>query len=285
MNGGRKTERAWWQAPAPAKLNLFLKVTGQRADGYHTLQTLFTFVDFGDTLDCEVLDSGRIERAEMIPGVPEAQDLTLKAARLLQERAGVTSGARLRLHKRIPIGGGLGGGSSDAATTLLVLNQLWGIHWARSRLARLGLELGADVPVFVGGESALAEGVGEALVPVLVPERWYVIGTPGVSVSTRAVFSSPDLTRNSLPVKIRDFSGRKIGNDLEPVVRRMHPEVARLLDWMGKFGAARMSGSGSCCFLDFLTCHEANQMLKRFPPEYQGFVARGRQCHPLCLTG
>ncbi len=285
MNGGRKTERAWWQAPAPAKLNLFLKVTGQRADGYHTLQTLFTFVDFGDTLDCEVLDSGRIERAEMIPGVPEAQDLTLKAARLLQERAGVTSGARLRLHKRIPIGGGLGGGSSDAATTLLVLNQLWGIHWARSRLARLGLELGADVPVFVGGESALAEGVGEALVPVLVPERWYVIGTPGVSVSTRAVFSSPDLTRNSLPVKIRDFSGRKIGNDLEPVVRRMHPEVARLLDWMGKFGAARMSGSGSCCFLDFLTCHEANQVLKRFPPEYQGFVARGRQGHPLCTTG
>ncbi|KXW59418.1 4-(cytidine 5'-diphospho)-2-C-methyl-D-erythritol kinase [Ferrovum myxofaciens] len=285
MNGGRKSEGAWWQAPAPAKLNLFLKVTGRRADGYHTLQTLFTFLDFGDTLDCEVLDSGRIERAEMIPGVPEVQDLTLKAARLLQEQAGVRLGARLRLHKRIPIGGGLGGGSSDAATTLLVLNQLWGIHWARARLARLGLELGADVPVFIGGESALAEGVGEALAPVPVPERWYVIGVPGVSVSTQAVFSSPDLTRNSLPVKIRDFSGRKIGNDLEPVVRRMHPEVARLLDWMGEFGVARMSGSGGCCFLDFLTCHEANQVLKRFPPEYRGFVARGRQGHPLCTTG
>ncbi|NDU85302.1 MAG: 4-(cytidine 5'-diphospho)-2-C-methyl-D-erythritol kinase [Ferrovum sp.] len=276
-----QSQRQWLGAPAPAKLNLFLRVTGRRADGYHTLQTLFTFLDYGDTLDVMVTEDGSIGRQSPVIGVREEDDLSLRAARLLQQEAQVSQGAQLRLYKHIPVGGGLGGGSSDAATTLLVLNRLWGLRWEPWRLAQLGLKLGADVPVFVWGQTALATGVGEELTPLTVPERWYLVVSPGVFVSTAAVFAAPDLTRNSNPVKIRDFSEGITGNDLQPVVERLYPEVARLLRWLGKFGEAHMSGSGSCCFLVFSTAAEAQQVKSRLPSDYRGFVARGRQCHPL----
>lgn len=271
----------WLQAPAPAKLNLFLRVTGRRADGYHELQTLFTFLDFGDSLAFKNREDGVIERLSGPEEVSADQDLSLRAARLLQKTAGVSLGMSLRLIKRLPMGGGLGGGSSDAATTLLVLNRLWGLDWSRQRLASLGLQLGADVPVFVHGASALACGIGEDLQPVDVPPRWYLVVFPGVSVATAAVFSAPDLTRNSIPVTIRDFSGRGIGNDLVEVACRLQPKVGRLMAWLGQYGEARMSGSGSCCYLDFEHEFEAHQVYRLMPEGYQGFVARGLLHHPL----
>lgn len=271
----------WLNAPAPAKLNLFLRVTGRRADGYHELQTLFTFLDFGDSLAFKSREDGVIERQSGPEEVSADQDLSLRAARLLQKTADVALGVSMRLTKRLPMGGGLGGGSSDAATTLLVLNRLWGLDWTRQRLASLGLQLGADVPVFVHGASALARGIGEDLQPVDVPPRWYLVVSPGVSVATAAVFSAPDLTRNSIPVTIRDFSGRGIGNDLVKVACRLQPKVGRLMAWLGQYGEVRMSGSGSCCYLDFEHEFEAHQVYRLMPEGYQGFVARGLLYHPL----
>lgn len=268
--------------PAPAKLNLFLHVTGRRADGYHTLQTVFQFLDYADELTFAVTDDGRITRATPVPGVSEEQDLTLRAARLLKERCDVTKGAQIRLAKRLPVGGGLGGGSSDAATTLLALNELWGARLPIPELALLGLKLGADVPVFVHGHAAWAEGIGEILTPVEPEEAWYLVVVPPVQVSTAQVFADPELTRYSPPLTIRDFhEGRGLRNDLEPVVRSRYPEVDRAMRLLAEYGAPRMSGSGGCVFLKLRDADQGKQILERIPKPFTGFVARGLNRHPL----
>ena len=270
--------QAW---PAPAKLNLFLHVVGRRADGYHLLQTVFQFLDVGDTLRFRVNDDGAVGRLTPLAGVPEAQDLCVRAARLLKTHSGTHQGADIALEKRLPLGGGLGGGSSDAATTLLALNHLWGLHWPLARLASLGLELGADVPVFVHGHAAWAEGVGERLTAVDVPESWYVVLVPPVQVATAAVFREPQLTRSSPPITIRDFLAGRARNDLEVTVRGRYPEVDAALTWLAQFGPARLTGSGACVFLPVSDANAAERILERRPRDLSGFVARGLNVHPI----
>jgi len=274
----RPGETLW---PAPAKLNLFLHVTGRRPDGYHELQTLFQLIDLCDTLAIEVREDGQIERLGGPEDVPPEQDLSVRAARALQAAAGTRLGASLRVIKRIPVGGGLGGGSTDAATALLALNHLWGCGLSADALAELGLPLGADVPVFVRGFSAWAEGVGERLAPVTLPERWYVIVRPGVSVSTREVFQSPELTRNSPIITIRAFFESGGRNDCEPVVRAHWPEVAEALDWLGRYAPARLTGTGSCIFAPVASPSEAERIAARVPDKWRSFVARGLHVSPL----
>ena len=272
--------------PAPAKLNLFLRITGRRADGYHTLQTVFQFLDYGDELRFVVTDDGRITRATPLPGVAEEKDLTVRAAHLLKTRAAISQGVQIRLTKRIPSGGGLGGGSSDAATTLLALNELWGVRWPLSDLAGLGLELGADVPVFVRGRAAWAEGIGEMLTPVEPEEAWYLVVAPPVHVSTTQVFADPELTRYSPALTIRDFhEGRGLQNDLEPMVRSRYPEVDRAMRMLAEFGEPHMSGSGGCVFLKVTDADRGRQILERIPKPFTGFVARGMNRHPLYRSG
>jgi 4-diphosphocytidyl-2-C-methyl-D-erythritol kinase len=267
--------------PAPAKLNLFLHVVGRRPDGYHLLQTAFRFVDYGDRLAFSVRDDGEIHRVEGPAEVPEDADLVVRAARLLQREAGVSQGVDIHLDKRLPFGGGVGGGSSDAATTLMVLNRLWGCGFGRERLQGLGLSLGADVPVFLFGRSAFAEGVGERLQPITLEPAWYVILAPAVQVSTAAVFGHPQLTRDSVPITIPAFFSSPSRNDLEPLVRRLHPEVDRAVKWLSAFGNARMTGSGACVFCAFATEEQALAAWARKPEEFAGFVARGLDQHPL----
>ncbi len=275
--------------PAPAKLNLFLHVIGRRPDGYHELQTVFRFIEAADQLAITVRPDGAIRRVNAVAGVPEADDLVVRAARLLQQETGTGLGADIAVEKHLPMGGGLGGGSSDAATTLLALNRLWGTGLDRARLQALGLRLGADVPVFIFGRNAFGEGVGDRLQALELPPEWYVVVVPPVAVSTPAVFARPELTRSTDPIRIAAFStgwrqwrsafgGR---NDLEPVVRRMHPEVARSLDWLAGFGDARMTGSGACVFCGFETEHAAYEVLERKPADIAGFVTRGLEEHPL----
>ena len=266
--------------PAPAKLNLFLHVTGRRADGYHELQTLFQLVDLTDTVSITVRPDGRLERPQGPREVPPEADLTLRAARALKEATGTPLGATLKVHKRIPLGAGLGGGSSDAATTLLALNELWGCGLTLAELARLGLSLGADAPVFVQGSSAWAEGVGERLTPVELPERWYLIVYPGVGVSTREVFQSPELTRNSPLITIRAFFDSGGRNDCEPVVRARAPEVADALDWLARFAPVRMTGTGACVFAVFGSAAEAERLAAQVPDRWMSFVARGLNRSP-----
>jgi len=267
--------------PAPAKLNLFLHVVGRRTDGYHELQTLFRFVDHGDTLSLRARADGRIERVGEVPGVPPEQDLTLRAAALLQQSSGTRLGVNIELDKRLPLGGGLGGGSSDAATALIGLNRLWGLGWTRSRLQALAVHLGADVPVFVFGRSAFAEGIGDELVAVELPSAWYVVLVPQVVVSTAAVFSDPELTRDSAPLKISRFSAGAGRNDLEAVTCRRHPAVAGHLAWLRQHAAAAMTGSGACVFAAFDSQAAALDVFGRRPQGMQGFVARGLDRHPL----
>ena len=267
--------------PAPAKLNLMLHVTGRRADGYHLLQTVFRFIDYGDALRFTVRTDGAITRANEVAGVAEADDLTLRAAARLQRAASTRLGADIMLEKRLPLGGGLGGGSSDAATTLIALNRLWGLALPRARLQELALELGADVPVFVFGESALGEGVGEQLRPLKLAPAWYLVLIPAVSVSTARIFQDPDLKRDSIPIRIPPFSVVVGHNDLEPVVCRHYPEVARHLAWVGQYGAARMTGSGACVFAEFSTETEARAVWRQLPATMRGVVARGLDRHPL----
>jgi 4-diphosphocytidyl-2-C-methyl-D-erythritol kinase len=270
--------------PAPAKLNLFLHVVGQRADGYHLLQTVFRLIDFSDRLNF-VLRKDRIVKLQTpIPGVPEDNDLCVRAARLLQQESGVSCGVDISLEKHIPLGGGLGGGSSDAATTLLALNRLWGLNWTRSRLMQLGLKLGADVPVFIFGENAFAEGIGEKLAAIALPSAWYLILTPPVQVPTGQVFASKELTRNTIPIKIPPFSPERGHNDLEPVVCSLYPVVARYLGWLRQLDSTRMAamtGSGACVFAEFAAEPVARAALKQLPSEMSGFVARGLELHPL----
>ena len=267
--------------PAPAKLNLFLHVVGRRDDGYHLLQSVFRFIDRCDAVHLTLRDDGRVVREGDLPGVPEDADLTVRAARLLQPYAAAGAGVGIRLEKVLPMGGGLGGGSSDAATVLLALNRLWRTNLTREALQHLALRLGADVPVFVFGRTAFAEGVGEILRPVELPPAWYVVLTPPVTVPTAAIFAAPELTRNTPTLTIAPFSAGAGRNDLQPVVVARYPEVARHLEWLGRFGEARMTGSGACVFASFDTEAAAHEVLRQLPPAMQGFVAQGLDRHPL----
>ena len=276
----------WQQAwPAPAKLNLFLHVTGRRADGYHSLQTAFRLIDLADTLRFKRREDGKVTLARPLAGVPPGQDLCLRAAELLKHATGHGAGVEIELDKRIPMGGGLGGGSSDAATTLVVLNQLWRLGLKRGELQQLALKLGADVPVFVFGENAFAEGVGEELRPLALPAAWYLVLIPPVQVPTAAVFAAPELTRDAKPIRITAFfdglKQRALRNDLEPVVSKRYPEVARHLAWLRQHGDARMSGSGACVYAEFSTESAARAAHTLLPQGMRGFVARGLERHPL----
>lgn len=266
---------------APAKLNLMLRVVGRRADGYHLLQTVFRFIDYGDTLDFRARADGVIARTSEIRGIAADDDLCVRAARLLQRETGTGLGADITLHKRLPAGGGLGGGSSDAATTLLALNRIWQLDLPRTRLLELALKLGADVPVFVFGDNAFAEGVGERLTAITLPAAWYLVLTPPVAVSTARIFSHPELKRDSKTITIQGFSVDLAGNDLEPLVCREYPEVARHLAWLAQFAPAMMTGSGACVFASFATEDAARGVLARLPGSMTGFVARGLDRHPL----
>jgi len=267
--------------PAPAKLNLFLHITGRRDDGYHLLQTVFQFLDYGDELNFTIREDGGIHRLTPLAGVAEASDLVVRAARLLKDRTATPLGVDIEVIKRLPMGGGLGGGSSDAATTLVALNQLWDTGLGEDELSELGLALGADVPIFVHGYAAWAEGVGEQLEPVDPPEPWYVVLIPPVSVPTAAVFGAPELTRNSPPITICAFLSGEGTNVCEPVVRKRYPEVAQVIDWLGQFSPSRMTGTGSCVFAAFDSRPAAQAVLDQAPKEWQGFVARGLNRSPL----
>lgn len=280
------TESAHWDwrsaYPAPAKLNLFLHVVGRRADGYHLLQTLFRFVGHGDTLRFSPRDDGAVTLASPLPGVPADSDLTVRAARLLQAETGCTQGVQIAIEKRLPMGGGLGGGSSDAATVLLALNHLWQTGVSRHRLQEIGLSLGADVPVFLFGQNAFAEGVGEALQPVDLPPAWYVVLEPPVQVPTVTIFKDPALRRDTPPMHAADWRPGMGDNDLQPVAIRQFPEIAAYLDWLAQFGEARMTGSGACVFAEFATERAAREVLARLPNSMRGWVAPGLDKHPLC---
>jgi 4-diphosphocytidyl-2-C-methyl-D-erythritol kinase len=278
-----------WHAPrfwpAPAKLNLFLHIVGRRPDGYHELQSCFQFIDLCDEITIDVRADGQIRRAVEIADVAEEADLCVRAARALQAAAGTALGADIGVLKRIPMGGGLGGGSSDAATCLVALNHLWKLHWPVDDLAALGLKLGADVPVFVRGRVAWAEGVGERLTPLYPPlappEANYLILKPNVGVSTAEVFQDPELTRNSAPITIHGFLASGGRNDCLGVVRRRFPEVARALDWLSRYGAARLTGTGACVFLAVETIELGLEIVRRLPPELDGFLACGLNDSPL----
>lgn len=275
---GAADESRW---PAPAKLNLFLHVTGRRADGYHELQTLFQLIDLADTIAIRVREDGAIERSEGPRGVPAESDLAVRAARALKAASGTRLGADLRVLKRIPQGGGLGGGSSDAATTLVALNELWNCGLTTPDLATLGLPLGADVPVFIGGLTAWGEGIGERLTPVELPERWYLIIHPGCAVSTCEVFQSPELTRNSPLITIRGFFESGGRNDCEGAVRRLCPEVGEALDWLARFAPAHLTGTGSCVFAACESAIEAERLAARVPDRWKSTVARGLNASPV----
>ncbi|WP_110710311.1 4-(cytidine 5'-diphospho)-2-C-methyl-D-erythritol kinase [Salinicola sp. CR57] len=270
--------------PAPAKLNRLLRITGRREDGYHSLQTLFQILDRGDTLRFETQPRGTdIVLSPALAGVAEADNLIVRAARRLQRETGCRQGAAITLEKRLPMGGGLGGGSSNAATTLLALDRLWGLGLGLERLATLGLELGADVPVFVRGRTAWAEGVGERLSAVDLEPAWFVILHPGVEISTAAIFGHPGLTRDSTVISMRralDGAGPEAvwRNDCESIVRALHPEVDRALDWLGQYGNAMLTGTGACVFCPLDGETQADQVLQQVPDEWQAFKARG--CNP-----
>ncbi len=267
--------------PAPAKLNRFLHITGRRADGMHELQTLFQFLDYCDVLTFNLRDDSRVMRRNPLAGVDPDRDLTVRAARLLQEVADCSRGVEIHVDKRLPMGGGLGGGSSDCATTLVALNQLWGLGLPIDRLAELGLQLGADVPVFVRGNAAWAEGVGERLTAVDLDEPWFLIVRPDCEVSTGEVFNAPDLTRSTPPMTIRGFLDGGGHNDCEPVVRALFPAVGEALDWLNERATACLTGTGACIFAAFATRAAAASVAAALPQRWQGVVARGMNQSPL----
>ena len=267
--------------PAPAKLNLMLRVVGRRADGYHLLQTVIRFIDHGDTVTLRVREDGAVARTHDLAGIAPEDDLTVRAARLLKRATGTALGADITVGKRLPLGGGLGGGSSDAATALLALNHLWRTGLTRERLLALALELGADVPVFVFGDNALAEGIGERLTALAVPAAWYLVLEPPVAVPTARIFAHNELKRDSKPIKIQAFSIEQAGNDLEPIVCREYPEVARQLAWLRQAAPAWVTGAGACVFAAFPTESAAREVWAGAPAGMQGFVAQGLARHPL----
>jgi len=287
--------RALHDCPAPAKLNLFLHVVGRRPDGYHLLQSVFQLIDRSDTLHFDLRDDDRIVRTTDVPGVPEEHDLIVRALRALQaeyaRRHGrLPPGIAVAVEKRLPMGGGLGGGSSDAATALMAANHLWQAGLTDAELIALGLPLGADIPFFLFGETAFAEGVGEALQAVPGPDCWYVVIEPGVAVPTVAIFTAPDLTRDTKAITISDFSRRHVEshdligfgkNDLQDVAARLFPPVAEAIEWLGGYGAARMTGSGSCVFCAFSTEQEAERVLKQVPGRWRAWKVKALQRHPM----
>ncbi|KFA30420.1 4-(cytidine 5'-diphospho)-2-C-methyl-D-erythritol kinase [Xanthomonas vasicola] len=273
----------WSAWPAPAKLNLFLQITGRCADGYHLLQTVFRLLDWGDTIHLRLRSDGQILRiGESLPGVAEDDDLVIRAARLLQSATGAGAGAEIRVDKRIPAGGGFGGGSSDAATVLVALNALWGLGLEADALAELGLQLGADVPVFVRGRNAWAEGVGEQLTPIALPKAAYLLVDPGVHVPTPVLFRSQELTRDAAPAKIPDFaSGSLLDNAFEPVLRRREPAVEAVFQALSRVGTPRLTGSGSGCFVEFATRAAAEQAMAQLPDSLRAWVVEGAAHSPL----
>lgn len=272
------TQQLW---PSPAKLNLFLYITGQRPNGYHDLQTLFQFVDYGDSLSFTVRDDSAIVLTTPTDGVADDENLVIRAARLLQSHAGVSLGAEISLQKRIPIGGGLGGGSSNAATVLIALNTLWNCGYSDTELAQLGIRLGADVPVFVTGHAAFAEGVGEILHPVEPPEKWFLIAHPGVSIPTPVIFGDPELTRNTPKRTVNVLLNTPYANDCEPIARKRFYEVEQLLSWLLEYAPSRLTGTGACVFAEFDTESAARHVLDKAPSWMRGFVAKGVNISPL----
>lgn len=281
MNPDGVPNNALGPFPAPAKLNLFLHILGQRDDGYHRLQTVFQFLDIQDRLYFSIRDDGRICRVGGPAGVREEDDLCVRAAKRLREKAGITQGVTIYCEKNLPVGGGLGGGSSDAATTLVALNHLWLLELEPANLASIGLELGADVPVFVHGKAALAEGVGDILTPVVLPEIWYLVINPGLSVSTADIFSDSELTRDTPEMKIPDLLSNGGHNDCEAVVRRRHPEIAKVIDWLGNYGESRLTGTGACVFAAMPSKEVARTVASQIPDNWLCFVTRGVNESPL----
>lgn len=267
--------------PAPAKLNLFLHVVGRRADGYHLLQTLFRLIDRGDHLRFSPRQDGQLRLLNPLPGVPPESDLTLRAARLLQVETGCRQGADIHLEKHLPMGGGVGGGSSDAATVLLALNHLWQLGLPRQRLQEIGLRLGADVPVFLFGRNAFAEGVGEDLQALDLPPAWYVVLEPPVQVPTALIFSAPELKRDTPSIRAADWHPGFGGNDLQAVAVARFPVIDDYRHWLGQYAEARMSGSGACVFAEFSDEASARQVLDRLPAGMRGWLAAGLAEHPL----
>lgn len=262
--------------PAPAKLNLFLHITSRRKDGYHNLQTIFQFLDYSDTLKFKLRLDGQLFCKSTLTDLDPEQDLTLKAARLLKQYSNTTLGADIEVEKKIPVGGGLGGGSSDAATALLALNQLWKLNLSLDILAQLGLKLGADVPVFIYGKTAWAEGIGEILTPVDLVEPWYLVIHPGCNISTSEIFNAKNLTRDSFPIIIRDFMVGKSINVFEAVVCEHYPQVNEAIEWLNQYSPARLTGTGACLFAKFDDYVQANLIFKQLPKKWQGFVAQGK---------
>ncbi len=269
------------RVPAPAKINLFLHIVGRRADGYHLLQTAFRMLDWGDEITLRRRDDGAIVRTSDVPGVPADADLVVRAARALQAASGTRCGADIGVVKRIPMGGGLGGGSSDAASVLVALNRIWACGLSRGQLQEIGLKLGADVPFFIFGRTAFAEGVGEALQAMDVAPAWYVMVAPPVAVPTAEIFSAPELTRNSEPIIMRRFATHTTRNDMQATVCKRFPEVAEALVWLSQYGAARMSGSGACIFAPFDSEEKAQQVVATAPQGWKVWVAAGLDRHPL----
>jgi 4-diphosphocytidyl-2-C-methyl-D-erythritol kinase len=279
--------------PAPAKLNLFLHVVGRRADGYHLLESVFQLIDFGDAIDIALREDGAIRRMNDVPGVPEAEDLVIRAAQALKAASGSPLGADIGVTKRIPMGGGLGGGSSDAATVLLVLNKLWNLKLKRAELMAIGLKLGADVPFFLFGRNAFAAGIGEQLQALDLPPRWFVVLKPPASVPTLEIFRAPELTRDTKSVKIADFPAddwsfpqTRFANGLQQVAFDRYPVVAQAAQWLARHDAlaaitARMTGSGACVFSAFRSEQEARRVYAERPARFDGFVARSLERHPL----
>lgn len=273
--------------PSPAKLNLFLYITEQRADGYHTLQTLFQFLDYGDTLTIVPRQDGQLRLLTPVDGVPNEENLIIRAARLLMKTAADSQrltdgcGADISIEKRLPMGGGLGGGSSNAATVLVALNHLWQCGLSEDELAAIGLTLGADVPVFVRGHAAFAEGVGEVLTPVEVAEKWYLVAHPGVSIPTPVIFRDPELPRNTPVRSIETLLNCEFGNDCEVIARKRFREVDDVLSWLLEYAPSRLTGTGACVFAEFDTELAARQVLEQAPEWLQGFVAKGVNLSPL----
>lgn len=261
--------------PAPAKLNLFLHITGRRTDGYHNLQTLFQLLDRGDQLSFELRDDSQLTLAPEMDTVPFEDNLIIRAARLLQQRSNIACGADIQLQKKLPMGGGIGGGSSNAATTLLALNRLWQLDLSLDQLAELGRQLGADVPVFVRGQTAWAEGVGEKLQPIDMPEKWYLVVTPDCHVSTAEIFSHKDLTRDSSNITVAAFLEQGATNDCQELVQKLYPPVDKALQWLGQHASAKMTGTGASVFAPFDSEAAASAVLEQAPAEFSGFVAKG----------
>ena len=270
--------------PSPAKLNLFLYITGQRPNGYHELQTLFQFLDYGDTLTFTPNDSGEIRLLTPIDGVDDQHNLIVKAAKMLKPYAADHCGVDISLHKILPMGGGLGGGSSNAATTLVALNTLWQCNLSQEQLAEIGLKLGADIPIFIYGHAAFAEGIGEKLIPITPTEKWYLVAHPGISIPTETIFNDPELKRDSEKRDVNELLKQPFANNCEDIARKRYPEVEQLISWLLQYAPSRLTGTGACVFAEFDTESTARAVLNKAPDWLQGFVAKGVNVSPLSRT-